>query len=206
VGGGGGGGRVGKRISAGQYRTRTCTRYGGHGIRGRMRTDVEDGVYLRPVSGCIRPWCVLGVTFALAGCFGLLTLVLLLANSSRMVCGMSGSNRTPCCRNRTHNNEYSATVPRRPTGSFRVTSRVRTSGPRYRLSSENRSDARFGDPTSRKPCTRQVLPRVYMPRRIEFVRFFLIGHRETILVTSVSTRLDTNRYARKTHFYDRNRQ
>lgn len=60
--------------------------------------------YLRPVSGCIRPWCVLGVTFALAGCFGLLTFVLLLANSSRMVCGMSGSNRTPCCRNQTHNN------------------------------------------------------------------------------------------------------
>lgn len=59
--------------------------------------------YLRPVSGCIRPWCVLGVTFALAGCFGLLTFVLLLANSSRMVCGMSGSNRTPCCRNQTHN-------------------------------------------------------------------------------------------------------
>ena len=31
-------------------------------------------------------------------CFGLLTLVLLLANSNRMVWGRSGSNRTPCCK------------------------------------------------------------------------------------------------------------
>ena len=30
-------------------------------------------------------------------CLGLLTLVLLLANSSLMVCGRSGSKRTPCC-------------------------------------------------------------------------------------------------------------
>ena len=31
-------------------------------------------------------------------CFGLLTLVLLFANSRRIVCGRSGSKRTPCCR------------------------------------------------------------------------------------------------------------
>lgn len=53
-------------------------------------------VYLRPVRGCIKVGCVLA---ALAGCcLGLLTLVLLLANSSRIVWGMSGSNLTPCCK------------------------------------------------------------------------------------------------------------
>lgn len=52
--------------------------------------------YLRPVSGCINAGCAAGAAVATAG-FGLLTFVLLLANSSRMVCGMSGSNRTPCC-------------------------------------------------------------------------------------------------------------
>lgn len=123
----------------------------------------DGGVYLRPVSGCIRPWCVLGVTFALAGCFGLLTLVLLLANSSRMVCGMSGSNRTPCCRNRTHNSEYSATVCR---GVRRAVSALRARArrvPRCRPSSENRSDGAFvgrgsSGPTSRKRVsTRRVL-------------------------------------------------
>lgn len=31
-------------------------------------------------------------------CFGLFTFVLLLANSSRMVCGRSGSKRMPCCK------------------------------------------------------------------------------------------------------------
>ena len=31
-------------------------------------------------------------------CLGLLTLVLLFANSSRMVWGKSGSKRTPCCK------------------------------------------------------------------------------------------------------------
>lgn len=76
--------------------------------------------YLRPVSGCIRPWCVLGVTFALAGCFGLLTFVLLLANSSRMVCGMSGSNRTPCCRNQTHNNTVLPSRVGKQSGQFPV--------------------------------------------------------------------------------------
>lgn len=83
--------------------------------------------YLRPVSGCIRPWCVLGVTFALAGCFGLLTFVLLLANSSRMVCGMSGSNRTPCCRNQTHNNTVlpSRVGNRFGEGSFRASTQRR---------------------------------------------------------------------------------
>lgn len=52
--------------------------------------------YLRPVSGCINAGCAAGAAVATAG-FGLLTFVLLLANSSRIVCGMSGSKRTPCC-------------------------------------------------------------------------------------------------------------
>lgn len=52
--------------------------------------------YLRPVRGCIRVGCVLAALAAC--CLGLLTFVLLLANSSRMVCGMSGSNLTPCCK------------------------------------------------------------------------------------------------------------
>mgnify|MGYP007002796627 CR=1 FL=1 len=34
------------------------------------------------------------------GCLGLFTLVLLLANSSLMVCGRSGSKRIPCCSGR----------------------------------------------------------------------------------------------------------
>lgn len=54
--------------------------------------------YLRWVRGCMRVWWA-GATVAL-GCFGLLTLVLLLANSRRIVWGKSGSNRTPCCRQR----------------------------------------------------------------------------------------------------------
>lgn len=57
---------------------------------------VGSGRYLRPVRGCIKAGCVAGAAVATAG-FGLLTLVLLLANSSRIVCGMSGSNLTPCC-------------------------------------------------------------------------------------------------------------
>lgn len=56
--------------------------------------------YLRPVSGCIKAGCAAGAAVAIAG-FGLLTLVLLLANSSRIVCGMSGSNLTPCCEHLT---------------------------------------------------------------------------------------------------------
>lgn len=60
---------------------------------GRGRTV---GRYLRPVRGCINAGCAAGAAVATAG-FGLLTFVLLLANSSRMVCGMSGSKRTPCC-------------------------------------------------------------------------------------------------------------
>lgn len=52
--------------------------------------------YWRPVNGCIASaGCV-----ATAGgddcCLGLLTLVLLLANSRRIVCGRSGSKRIPC--------------------------------------------------------------------------------------------------------------
>ena len=72
--------------------------------------------YLRPVSGCTSGCCACAATAAAmaaaeadeaeltAGprawfccCLGLLTLVLLLANSSRIVWGRSGSNRTPCC-------------------------------------------------------------------------------------------------------------
>ena len=54
------------------------------------------GAYLRPVRGCIRAGCE--VAAAAAGCLGLLTFVLLFANSKRMVCGISGSNLTPCCK------------------------------------------------------------------------------------------------------------
>lgn len=60
--------------------------------------------YLRPVSGCTSGACDTAAAAAAAaaedgdGCLGLLTLVLLLANSSLMVCGKSGSNRTPCCK------------------------------------------------------------------------------------------------------------
>ena len=61
--------------------------------------------YLRPVSGCTRGACETAAAAAAAaaaedgdGCLGLLTLVLLLANSSLMVWGKSGSKRTPCCK------------------------------------------------------------------------------------------------------------
>lgn len=73
--------------------------------------------YLRPVSGCTSGCCetaaaadiaaaaaaeeALAIEFRLfcccCCCLGLLTLVLLFANSSRIVWGRSGSNRTPCC-------------------------------------------------------------------------------------------------------------
>lgn len=72
----------------------------GFGRKAVMCSDcVRDSVYLRPVSG----WTASAGCVAAAGgddcCFGLLTLVLLFANSSRMVCGRSGSKRTPpCCR------------------------------------------------------------------------------------------------------------
>lgn len=53
--------------------------------------------YLRPVSGCINAGCEAVV--AVLGCgLGLLTFVLLLANSKRIVWGISGSKRTPCCK------------------------------------------------------------------------------------------------------------
>ena len=56
-------------------------------------------MYLRPVRGCTSGGCVI-VPAMVAGlcCLGLLTLVLLLANSSLIVWGRSGSNRTPCCK------------------------------------------------------------------------------------------------------------
>ena len=52
--------------------------------------------YLRPVRGCTSGGCdrAGGATI----CLGLLTFVLDLANSSRMVWGRSGSNLTPCCK------------------------------------------------------------------------------------------------------------
>ncbi len=59
--------------------------------------------YLRPVRGCTRgAWVTAAAAAAAAaedgvGCFGLLTLVLLFANSSLIVWGRSGSKRTPCC-------------------------------------------------------------------------------------------------------------
>ena len=55
--------------------------------------------YLRPVRGCTSGGCV-SVPAMVAGlcCLGLLTLVLLLANSSLIVWGRSGSNLTPCCK------------------------------------------------------------------------------------------------------------
>ena len=65
---------------------------------------VEEPIYLRPASGCTSWACETAAAAAAAetedgdGCFGLLTLVLLLANSSLMVWGKSGSKRTPCCK------------------------------------------------------------------------------------------------------------
>ena len=79
------------------------------GIIPRFSEPSPDGsksdLYLRPVRGCTRgAWVTAAAAAAAAaaedgvGCFGLLTLVLLLANSSLIVCGKSGSNRTPCCK------------------------------------------------------------------------------------------------------------
>ena len=61
--------------------------------------ELLDGMvwcYLRPVRGCTSGGCdrAGGATI----CLGLLTFVLDLANSSRMVWGRSGSNLTPCCK------------------------------------------------------------------------------------------------------------
>jgi hypothetical protein len=67
------------------YRLSTCLNKGKH----------CDWLYLRPASGCIRDGWVVA---AVACCLGLLTFVLLLANSRRIVWGMSGSNLTPCCK------------------------------------------------------------------------------------------------------------
>ena len=71
-----------------------CGVYGrGQGVRG-AGPAAGCKVYLRPVMGCTSVGCVA------AGwgdcCFGFVTFVLLLANSSLSVCGRSGSNRTPC--------------------------------------------------------------------------------------------------------------
>jgi hypothetical protein len=62
------------------------------------------GLNACPVRGCTSGACDTAAAAAAAatedgdGCFGLLTLVLLLANSSLMVWGKSGSKRTPCCK------------------------------------------------------------------------------------------------------------
>ena len=64
----------------------------------RLYTCTHRGVgqcYLRPVSGCTMGCWVTALVFTT--CLGLLTFVLDLANSSLMVWGRSGSNRTPCC-------------------------------------------------------------------------------------------------------------
>ena len=51
------------------------------------------------MSGCTSCGWVIEVVAATGDtCLGLLTLVLLFANSSRMVWGKSGSKRTPCCK------------------------------------------------------------------------------------------------------------
>jgi len=57
---------------------------------------IKAGLRACPVSGCTSGGCIsaCGATI----CLGLLTFVLDLANSNRMVWGRSGSNRTPCCR------------------------------------------------------------------------------------------------------------
>ena len=71
--------------------------------------------HLRPVNGCIASaGCV-----ATAGgddcCLGLLTLVLLLANSRRIVCGRSGSKRIPCyMTNHITFNKHIISWPKRP--------------------------------------------------------------------------------------------
>ena len=73
--------------------------------RNLERISIHCVKYLRPVSGCTRGECCDTAAAAAAaaaaedgdGCLGLLTLVLLLANSSLMVWGKSGSKRTPCC-------------------------------------------------------------------------------------------------------------
>jgi hypothetical protein len=56
-------------------------------------------IFERPVSGCTRGGCDMEVTgLTRADCaLGLLTFVLDLANSKRIVWGRSGSNLTPCC-------------------------------------------------------------------------------------------------------------
>ena len=70
----------------------------------QLNDDDVMWLYLRPVSGCTSGACETAAAAAAAaaedgdGCLGLLTLVLLLANSSLMVWGKSGSKRTPCCK------------------------------------------------------------------------------------------------------------
>lgn len=67
-----------------------------HFLLGQRATMDEVLSGAGPVIGCNRVGCVA----AIGGdcCFGLLTFVLLLANSRRIVWGKSGSNLTPCCK------------------------------------------------------------------------------------------------------------
>ena len=55
----------------------------------------NENKYSRPVRGCSNVGWGAAAGGELFCCLGLLTFVLLLANSSRIVCGMSGSNLTP---------------------------------------------------------------------------------------------------------------
>lgn len=66
-------------------------------VSSKNSTQWSSQWYVRPVRGCTGMlcwWCVVGEVFC---CFGFDTFVLLLANSSRIVWGTSGSNLTPCC-------------------------------------------------------------------------------------------------------------
>ena len=79
--------------------------------------------YLRPVSGCTSgAWETAAAAAAAAaedgeGCLGLLTLVLLLANSNLMVWGKSGSKRTPCCKEFRHES-YQTEIAKKSSEAF----------------------------------------------------------------------------------------
>ncbi len=76
--------------------------------------------YSRPA----RCWMSCGCAAGGCGdcCFGLVTLVLLLANSRRRVCGRSGSNRTPCCTRESAGEKFvwAHKLPADPTGPCNV--------------------------------------------------------------------------------------
>ena len=65
----------------------------------RTTISIMTMMYLRPVRGCTRGgWVIVPASVAGLCCLGLLTFVLLFANSSLIVWGRSGSNLTPCCK------------------------------------------------------------------------------------------------------------